>query len=92
MTRYKTKGVPIGYPETWKYQGRWKEKKVGKGIWKIDFKATKGRKAAMGNLKPGTVIKWKINAIQYAKKTAAGRYQTRMIGTKKLIRIKPRTR
>ncbi len=42
MARYKkyhkgkrVAGVPVGYPESWKYVGRWNEKKVGHGKWKF---------------------------------------------------------
>lgn len=96
MAKYytrKRKGVKKGFKHNWKYKGHWKEKKVGKGIWRIDFRATKGRKArSYGGYAKGSRLKWKINATQYAIKTGKGTYQTRMIGTKRLIQAKIRNR
>ena len=66
------KGVKPGYRENWAYKGRWSEVKTAPGTWKIDFKATKNRKAEMGGLKPGTKILWKITAYQTAIKTNKG--------------------
>ena len=82
-------GVPKGYKHNWKYTGRWKEKKVKKGLWKIDFKATKSRKTAksMGSFGIGTKGAWKIKGIQYIRKTGKGKYQTRLIGVKKPMRF-----
>lgn len=75
--------VPRGYVHNWKYTGRWHERKVSPKKWKIDFRATKGKRArGYGNFGKGFRIKWRINAVQYAKKTGKGTYQTRMVGTK----------
>lgn len=83
------KGVPIGYPENWKYTGRWSEKKVAPRRWRFSFKATKRRKAnTYGSFGKGTKGIWKINAIQYITKTNKGEYQTHMVGTKKAIKFK----
>ena len=86
MRRKSRRGTPIGYQHNWKYQGRWTEKKVKPGTWKISFKATKGKRArSLGAFKPGFKIHWKINADQYAIKTKKGMYQTHLVGTKKLV-------
>lgn len=85
----KVSGVPLNYPEDWAYRGHWKEKKIKPGIWKIDFRATKRRKArGYGGFGKGTKGRWKINAIQYITKTGKGKYQTRMKGTKKSLGFK----
>lgn len=86
-----SKGVPKGYKEDWTYRGRWSEKKIGPKKWKVNFKATKRRKAGMGQLKPGTTIVWAIKGRQYAVKRGKGHYDVRLIADKKLIRINPRT-
>lgn len=82
----KAKGVPPGYKENWAYRGRWSEKKIKKGLWKFIFKATKNRKAkTYGSFGKNTTGAWKIQGIQYIKKTGKGRYQTTFKGTKKPI-------
>eukprot|EP00918_Siedleckia_nematoides_P078665 GHVU01172203.1.p1 GENE.GHVU01172203.1~~GHVU01172203.1.p1 ORF type:complete len:110 (-),score=3.28 GHVU01172203.1:76-405(-) len=82
-------GVPVGYPESWDYNGKWNEEKVGHGKWKIDFRASKSRKASSyGSFGKGTTGTWLINAKQYIKKVGKGRYTTRMIGTKKSLGFK----
>lgn len=82
------KSVPPGYKENWTYRGRWSEKKLRKGLWKFTFTATKNRKAkTYGNFGKGTKGAWKINATQYITKTGKGRYQTKMIGTKKPLKF-----
>lgn len=86
------KGVPKGYKEHWKYSGRWDEVKTGPKTWKVNFAATKRRRAKMGQLKPGTKIIWLIHGKQYAIKTNAGEYQTRLIAKKKLLKIKAKTK
>lgn len=91
------KGVPRGFRHNWKYKGRWKERKLRKGLWKIDFRATKSRKSAksMGSFGIGTRGAWRINGIQYIRKTGKGTYQTRLVGYKKPMRFhvkRPRRR
>lgn len=84
--KYRRRGVPRGYRHFWKYKGIWKERKKPDGSWKIDFRASKGKKSkGYGNFKKGFRIHWRINADQYAVKTGKGTYQTRMIGTKRRI-------
>lgn len=82
------KAVPSGYQENWAYRGRWSEKKLRKGLWKFTFKATKNRRAkSYGNMGKGTTGAWKIDAIQYIRKTGKGRYETTMKGTKKPLKF-----
>jgi hypothetical protein len=89
MAYKRKRGVPTGYKHIWGYRGVWKERKGKYGVWKIDFKATKGKKAkGYGSFKRGFAIKWRINAIQTAVKTGPGRYETHMVGTKKQIKSK----
>lgn len=88
------KGVPPGYKEDWAYRGRWSERKLKPGLWKFRFRATKRRKANdYGNFGKGTKGAWKINGVQYIKKTGLGKYQTDFIGYKKPLKFyvkKPR--
>lgn len=86
---YKRQGVPKGYKHKWTYRGNWNEKKIKKGLWKIDFKATKTRQGAKGwgTFGRGTKGAWYIKGIQYIKKTGINKYQTRLIGTKKPLRF-----
>lgn len=89
MRKYKKyrKGVRPGYKHTWAYKGVWKERKNKDGSWKIDFRATKGKKArGYGQFKKGFKIKWGIRGVQYATKIAPGKYQTRLIAKKYRIR------
>lgn len=89
--RHDGKGVPAGYRENWKYVGRWSERKVRKGLWKFRFRATKRRKArSYGNFGKGTTGAWKINGIQYIKKTGKGEYQTDFRGTKRPLKFNVR--
>jgi hypothetical protein len=93
----KRKGVPKNYKHIWRYQGVWRETKLGKGKgWKINFTATKGRKhRGMGSFGVGTTGSWRINGIQYIKKISRDKYQTRLIGRKYPIKfnvVKPRRR
>jgi hypothetical protein len=82
-------GVPIGYPEDWAYHGHWKEKKTGIGKWKFTFKATKTRKAkSYGSFGKGTTGRWQIKGIQYITKTGKGKYQTKLVGTKRSLGFK----
>lgn len=86
--RYKRKGVPKGFKHIWKYKGVWNEKKTRPGLWRFTFRATKGKKASrMGSFGVGTKGAWKINAVQYIKKTRKGQYQTKMVGTKKPLKF-----
>lgn len=82
------RGVKVGYRiPGWTYRGRWSERKVAPGRWKISFKATKRRKAkGYGGHPKGRRIRWKINAYQDVIKTGKGKYQTHMYGDKKLVK------
>lgn len=85
-------GVPKGYKHIWGYRGVWKEQKQRKGLWKFTFKATKGKKSkSYGNFGKGTKGAWKINGIQYIKKTGKGKYQTVLVGTKKPLKFYVKT-
>lgn len=94
-SRYKSnnrgRGVPSGYREIWGYRGVWDETKVRKGLWKIRFRATKGRRAvSYGSFGKGTKGVWEIRAKQYIIKTGKGRYQTVLVGWKKPLKFKVR--
>ena len=79
-----SRGVPKNFRHVWKYKGVWDETKVRPGLWKFNFKATKGKTSrSMGSFGVGTKGAWKIKGVQYIKKTGMGRYQTRLVGTKK---------
>lgn len=80
-----------GQKHNWAYHGSWYEKKVAPGRWYIDFKATKHQKPRRG-VPAGSRYTWKINAVQKATKLKSGRYQTRMIGTKRLVKAKVKRR
>lgn len=84
-----TLGVPKGYQHSWKYNGRWNEKKIRKGLWKIRFRATKSRGGSkkLGSFGIGTKGAWKISGIQYIKKIGPRKYQTTLIGTKKPLKF-----
>lgn len=88
--------VPKGYKHNWAYHGAWKEKKIRPGLWTFTFQATKHRKAKnIGEFGIGTTGAWKIQGIQYIKKTGTGKYQTKLIGTKKPLQFnikKPKRR
>lgn len=83
------KGVPSGFRHKWSYlKSLWNEKKVRPGLWKFNWKATKRKRSRKwGNFGKGTKGAWKINAIQYIVKTGKGKYQTKMIGTKKPLKF-----
>ena len=88
MRNYKSKGVPAGYKENWKYVGKWSETKKRKGLWKFRFQATKRRKAkSYGSFGKGTTGAWKINGIQYIRKTGLGEYQTDFRGWKRPLKF-----
>lgn len=89
MRKTKNKGVPSGYKHLWTYKGKWDEKKIRKGLWRFTFTATKGKKGrrTYGSFGKGTTGAWKINAIQYIRKTSPTSYQTKMIGTKKPLKF-----
>lgn len=91
----KVVGTPVGYPENWKYTGRWNERKVAPGRWKFVFQATKRRRAnSWGSFGKGTTGAWYIKGIQYIRKTNKGEYQTKLVGTKKALKFnvkKPRS-
>lgn len=87
------RGVPVGYKEAWRYLGRWRERKVAPGKWKFEFRATKRRRArSYGSFGKGTTGKWKINGVQYIKKTGKGKYQTYLVGTKRNLGFKVRNK
>lgn len=89
--RKKSLGVPAGYREMWGYRGVWDERKLHKGLWKIDFRATKKRRSgSYGSFGRGTKGRWKINAIQDIIKTGKGKYQTRLRGFKRPVYFKVR--
>lgn len=91
--KYK-RGVPKGYRHHWDYKdARWHENKVKPGVWKITFMATKGRRGKKAKFHPGappigTRIRWKVTGIQRAIKISRNKYKTKMIGTKRLLKIK----
>lgn len=81
-------GVPQGYKHSWKYVGQWNETKFAPKKWRFRFKASKSRGgSAMGGLPIGSRVLWHIDAIQGAKKVSGRRYQTDMVGVKKLIKV-----
>lgn len=92
MRKKRGQGVRKGYRHKWFYRGKWNETKIGKGLWKIRFIASKGRKRPAG-FHPnapgiGTKIKWGIRAVQTARKVGRNTYMTDMKGTKRLLGIK----
>jgi len=84
--KYK-RGVPAGYKHIWGYRGVWTERKGKDGIWRGNFRATKGHKGrkSYGNFKKGFKIKWKLWGTQTATKTGKGTYQTNFKFKKKRI-------
>lgn len=88
MTKMKNKGVSKGFRHIWDYDGKWDETKKRPGLWKFNFKATKKKKSnSMGNFGVGTKGAWKINGIQYIKKTGKGRYKTNLVGEKRPLKF-----
>ena len=85
-----SKGVRKGYTHIWTYRGPWKERKIGPGTWKVAFRATKSKKhSGRGGPAIGAKIHWRFsNVHQYAVKTGRGRYQTILLGTKHLVKMK----
>lgn len=79
------KGVPKGFEHSWRYNGRWNEKKIKKGLWKGRFRAIKSRKytKSMGSFGIGTKGAWDIWGTQYIKKIAPNKYATDYIFYKK---------
>ena len=84
-----SRGVRVGYRiPGWTYRGRWAERKVGPGRWRISFRATKNRKArGYGSHPRGRRIRWRIVGYQDVIKTGPGRYQTHLYGTKELMKV-----
>lgn len=83
------KGVPVKYKSWWAYRGTWKEIKTRPGHWKIKFRAGKQRRGGKGGSHPpGRKITWIIRAKQYVikrkNKNGKIRYDTLMVGTKRL--------
>ena len=92
--KYRTKkkrGVPKGYKHDWDYDGRWRETKVSPGNWNVGYTATKSRRVKAkyhkGAPPLGTLILWKINGYQMARKVGRNVYRTHLRARKKLIRI-----
>lgn len=96
MLKRRKRGVPRGFRHIWGYKGVWDEKKLRRGLWKINFRATKGRQhRGMGSFGVGTKGAWRINGIQYITKTGKNTYQTKLVGYKKPLKFfvrKPRRR
>jgi len=85
------RGVPRGYRHDWRYRGRWRESKVGRGKWRFDFRARKGRVVpakSVGSVPVGSKIKWRVNATQTVTKVGRDEYSTRMVGSKRLVSVK----
>lgn len=79
----------IGKKHHWKYKGRWSETKISPKKWKIDFRATKGKRGDHRRGYPiGGTIAWKIRGTQYAVKRPDGTYDTHLIGTKTMKRYR----
>ena len=88
MTNKFKRSVPKNFRHIWKYKGVWDERKVRPGLWRFNFKATKGKSSSkMGSFGVGTKGAWKISGIQYIQKLDKGRYQTNLIGTKKPLKF-----
>lgn len=79
------RGVPVKYTHNWSYRGHWRETKISPRDWNVDFRATKRTKAGGAGPPPGFRVKWKIDAVQYARKTGKGTYETRLVGRKRLL-------
>jgi hypothetical protein len=82
------RGVPKGYRHNWTYRGRWREKKVSPRKWRFSFNATKRTHAKAMGPRKGSKVMWDIKARQIAVKTKKGTYQTRMVGTKRLVKAR----
>ena len=82
----KYKGMSVGGTHNWNYpDGKWRETKVAPDLWKIQFRATKGRQhaAPVGSGAPvGTQYHWTIAADQIVRKIDADHYETMMEGLK----------
>jgi len=77
--RRRSKGVPKGYFESWKYNGIWNERKLRKGLWAGRFRATKTRRNSIrgwGSFGRGTYGRWKIIGVQDIKKVGMKKYIT----------------
>lgn len=82
----------VGGSHHWRYGGgHWYEKKVRPGVWKFRYSSRKYQRPRPG-VRSGSRYKWKINAVQYARKERSGRYSTHMVGQKKLIRARVKKR
>lgn len=85
------RSVPRGYRHDWRYRGRWRERKVGRGKWKFDFRARKSRSVpakSMGSVKKGDKITWRVRGTQTVTKVSKDQYSTRLVGSKKLVGVK----
>jgi hypothetical protein len=74
------RGVPKGYVH----------RKVGPRKWDFDFRAVKRTNAKAMGPRPGSRVRWKIDAYQDAIKTGKGEYKTHMTGTKTLVKSRMR--
>lgn len=89
----KRRGVKKGYKHHWFYKyANWHETKVGKGLWRVTFLATKGRhrKAKYHKNAPprGSKVVWWVQGVQKAVKIDKNRYKTKFTGIKRLIDFK----
>jgi len=82
----KYKGMSVGASHHWDYTNAvWNETKVTPDLWKIEFRALKGRqKSAPANSGAplGTEYHWTIVGDQMVKKVDANHYQTFLEGMK----------
>ena len=64
-------GVKRGYKHTWKYVGRWEERKIGQNKWAFRFIASKNKKArGYGSVGRGSNFNWIFKGVtQRARKT-----------------------
>lgn len=86
---YNKRGVPSRFRHVWGYKGVWDETKIRPRLWRFRFRASKGKKSkSYGNFGKGTTGAWKINGIQYIKKTGKGKYQTDFKGYKRPLYFK----
>lgn len=78
------RGTRVGGRQMWSYRGRWKERKYKPRNWRFTFNATK-HQHRRGRFPKGGRIHWRIVADQYVVKTGDNRYQTHMVGHKRLV-------
>ena len=83
----KYSGMPIGGIHLWNYDNAiWKEQKIAPDLWKLEFRATKGRRGRSApegsGAAAGTEFHWFVAANQVARKVDADHYETLMTGLK----------